>query len=80
MSQQARNNPDSPEMQRASRDNDRAVFAAKMMARADDDDDQRFLPYRDDSDRPDLDDDDDRRDSARARFLDGVDNGNRDYI
>ena len=78
MSQQARNNPDSPEMQRASRDNDRAVFAAKMMARADDDDDddQRWH----DSQEAKIDADEDRRDSARARFLDGVDNGNRDYI
>jgi hypothetical protein len=31
-----RNNPDSEENQRMSRDNERAVFAAKMQARADD--------------------------------------------
>lgn len=70
MSQQARNNPDSPEMQRASRDNDRAVFAAKMMAR------EHIEPEDDD----DSDDDEPTVASERSRWLDGVDNGNRDYI
>jgi hypothetical protein len=35
MSQQARNNPDSPEMQAATRQNEREVFALQMMAQPD---------------------------------------------
>ncbi len=71
MSQQARNNPDSPEMQRASRDNERAVFAARMMLRE---------PIEHDDD---LDDDPEDRPTStrRQRWLDGVDSGtNREYL
>lgn len=81
MSQQARNNPDSPEMQCASRDNERAVFAAKMLACTSED--QRWRDWQDAKNERDLergDNDEPTVASERSRWRDGVDNGNRDYI